>query len=89
MQIGISTWVWTSPADDEVLRRLVPQVGKMGFDVVEIPVESPGQFDIELAKRLAAEAGLGISVCAVIGGGRDLLLDDEVEIFLRSFRHSR
>ena len=86
MQIGISTWVWTSPADDEVLRRLVPRVGEMGYDVVEIPVESPGQFDIGLAKQLAADAGLGVSVCAVIGGGRDLLLDDEVEAGLAYLR---
>lgn len=86
MQIGISTWVWTSPADDEVLRRLVPQVAEMGYDVVEIPVESPGQFDIDLAKRLAADAGVGLSVCAVIGGGRDLLLDDEVDAGLDYLR---
>lgn len=86
MQIGISTWVWTSPADDEVLRRLVPQVAEMGYDVVEIPVESPGQFDIGLAKQLAADAGVGLSVCAVIGGGRDLLLDDEVDAGLDYLR---
>lgn len=86
MQIGISTWVWTSPADDEVLRRLVPQVAEMGYDVVEIPVESPGQFDISLAKQLAADAGVGISVCAVIGGGRDLLLDGEVDAGLDYLR---
>ena len=46
MQIGISTWVWTSPADDEVLARLIPRIAEMGYDVVEIPVETLGQFDL-------------------------------------------
>lgn len=86
MELGISTWVWTSPADDEALARLVPHIGEMGYDVVEIPVESLGQFDVERARRLAQDAGLGISVCAVIGAGRDLLLDDEVEAGLEYLR---
>ncbi|HEX6068654.1 MAG TPA: sugar phosphate isomerase/epimerase [Longimicrobiaceae bacterium] len=86
MQLGISTWVWTSPADDEVLSRLIPRIAEMGYDVVEIPVETLGQFDIERAKRAADAAGLGISVCAVIGAGRDLLLDQEVEAGLEYLR---
>jgi D-psicose/D-tagatose/L-ribulose 3-epimerase len=86
MQIGISTWVWTSPADDETLARLVPRIGEMGYDVVEIPVETLGQFDIGRARQLAAAAGLDISVCAVIGAGRDLLLDEEVEAGLEYLR---
>ena len=79
MQLGISTWVWTSPATDDVLQRLMPRIAEMGYDVVEIPVESLGQFDIPRTRKLAESLGLGVSVCAVIGGGRDLLLDDEVE----------
>ena len=86
MQLGISTWVWTSPADDEVLARLVPRVAEMGYDVVEIPVETLGQFDVEKARKLAEDAGLSVSVCAVIGPGRDLLLDDEVEAGLEYLR---
>lgn len=88
MQLGISTWVWTSPADDEALARLVPHIAGMGYDVVEIPVESLGQFDVEKARRLAADAGVAVSVCAVIGPGRDLLLDDEVEAGLEYLRGS-
>lgn len=86
MQLGISTWVWTSPADDEVLSRLIPPIAEMGYDVVEIPVETLGQFDLEQAKRTADAAGLGISVCAVIGPGRDLLLDGEVDAGLEYLR---
>lgn len=86
MQLGISTWVWTSPADDEVLGRLVPRIAEMGYDVVEIPVESLGQFDIGRARDLADASGVAISVCAVIGAGRDLLLDAEVEAGLEYLR---
>ena len=86
MQLGISTWVWTSPASDEVLARLIPRIGEMGYDVVEIPVENLGQFDVAEARRLADAAGLAISICAVIGGGRDLLLDEEVEAGLAYLR---
>lgn len=77
MHLGISTWVWTSPATADVLERLIPHVADLGFDVIELPVENPGQFDVGRAKTLADEHGLAVSVCAVIGAGRDLLLPEE------------
>lgn len=77
MKLGISTWVWTSPATTEVLERLIPHIADIGYDVVELPVEAPGQFDVRRARELAETHGLDISVCAVIGAGRDLLLEDE------------
>ena len=77
MDIGISTWVWTSPATTEKLETLVPHVAKLGFDAVELPVETPGDFDIGRVRDLADAYGLDLSVCAVIGEGRDLLLPDE------------
>jgi D-psicose/D-tagatose/L-ribulose 3-epimerase len=77
MQLGISTWVWTSPATDDILEQLIPHVAEMGYDVIELPMEYAGQFDLANTKSLAEAHGLAISVCAVIGGGRDLLLDAE------------
>lgn len=77
MRLGISTWVWTAPATTEVLEELIPNVAEIGFDVVELPVETPGQFDPGRARTLAEAHGLGVSVCAVIGEGRDLLLPDQ------------
>jgi D-psicose/D-tagatose/L-ribulose 3-epimerase len=79
MQLGISTWVWTSPATTAVLETLIPHIAEMGFDVIELPIEEVGQFDVARAGELAREHGLDVSVCAVIGPGRDLLLDDEAE----------
>lgn len=71
--------MWTSPATDSVLDRLIPRVAEMGFDVVELPVEEPGQFDPEHASLLAREHELEVSVCAVIGADRDLLLPETRE----------
>lgn len=77
MDIGISTWVWTSPATSEKLEALIPHISSLGYDVVELPVETPGDFDVGRARDLADEYGLALSVCAVIAEGRDLLLPDE------------
>ena len=78
MKIGISTWVWTSPATTEVLEALIPHIASLGYDVVELPVETVGQFDVGRVRAVADESGVELSVCAVIVGGRDLLLADEV-----------
>jgi D-psicose/D-tagatose/L-ribulose 3-epimerase len=77
MKLGISTWVWTSPATTAVLERLIPHIARIGYDVVELPVETEGQFDVERVRELARESGVALSVCAVIGSGRDLLLPEE------------
>ena len=79
MNLGISTWVWTSPATTDVLETLIPHIAELGYDVIELPVEEPGQFDVRRARALAEAHGLSVSVCAVIGEGRDLLLADERE----------
>lgn len=86
MQLGVSTWVWTSPATTEVLETLLPHIAELGFDVIELPIEEIGQFDVARAGELAREHGLGISVCAVIGPGRDLLLPDEADRGIRYLR---
>src|SRR5699024_9943255 len=51
-QIGVNTWVWTSPLDDDALRRLAPQVKEWGFDLIELPVESVGDWDPTAAGEL-------------------------------------
>ena len=79
MQLGVSTWVWTSPATTAELETLIPHIAEMGFDVVELPIEEIGQFDVPRVGELARAHGLEISVCAVIGPGRDLLLPGEAE----------
>jgi D-psicose/D-tagatose/L-ribulose 3-epimerase len=79
MRLGVSTWVWTSPATTSVLETLVPHVAALGFDVIELPIEEVGQFDVKRVTELARSHGLEVSICAVIGAGRDLLIAGEVE----------
>jgi D-psicose/D-tagatose/L-ribulose 3-epimerase len=86
MQLGISTWVWTSPATTEVLETLLPHIASLGFDVIELPIETVGQFDVVRVGELARAHGLDVSVCAVIGPGRDLLLASEVDEGVRYLR---
>jgi D-psicose/D-tagatose/L-ribulose 3-epimerase len=86
MQLGISTWVWTSPATTDVLETLLPHIASLGFDVIELPIETVGQFDVARAGELARAHGLDVSVCAVIGPGRDLLLAGEADEGVRYLR---
>ena len=79
MTIGISTWVWTSPATTDALETLIPHIASLGYDVVELPVEYVEQFDVARVRAAADASGIGVSVCAVITAGRDLLIPDEVE----------
>ncbi|MDU0289912.1 sugar phosphate isomerase/epimerase family protein [Saccharothrix longispora] len=76
--IGVSTWVWASPLTDDVLARLAPRIRDWGFDVVELPVEHPGDWDPHRAADLLANLGLGAAVCLVMPPGRDLLAADAV-----------
>jgi D-psicose/D-tagatose/L-ribulose 3-epimerase len=77
MRVGVNTWVWTAPLDDEALGELVPKVAHLGFDLVELPIENPHEFSYARAAELAREHGLGISVCAVVTLHRDLISHDE------------
>ena len=86
MQLGISTWVWTSPATTEVLETLLPHIASLGFDVIELPIETVGQFDVARVGELARAHGLDVCVCAVIGPGRDLLLAGEADEGVRYLR---
>jgi D-psicose/D-tagatose/L-ribulose 3-epimerase len=74
--IGANTWIWVSPLSDERLAHLAPRVRGMGFDLIELQVESPGDWDPGRAAEVLAEQQLGASLCAVMPPGRDLLGDD-------------
>jgi D-psicose/D-tagatose/L-ribulose 3-epimerase len=74
--IGVSTWLWHSPLRDSDLAALAPQVSRWGFDVIELPVETPGDWDPTAARRLLDDLGLGATVCLVLGPGRELVATD-------------
>ncbi|MEU6798192.1 sugar phosphate isomerase/epimerase family protein [Nonomuraea wenchangensis] len=71
--IGVNTWVWVSPLTDAELARLAPRIAGWGFDVVELPVERPGDWDPGRAAALLAEHGLAASVVLVMPPGRELV----------------
>jgi D-psicose/D-tagatose/L-ribulose 3-epimerase len=71
--IGANTWIWVSPLTDERLAELAPRIAGWGFDVIELPVENPGDWDPARAADLLASLGLGATVCAVMPPGRELV----------------
>lgn len=71
--VGVNTWVWASPLDDEALARLAVRVRDWGFDAIELPVESPGDWDPERAADLLKGLGLDATVVLVMGEGRELV----------------
>ena len=76
-RIGVNTWVWTSPLTTAGFEELAPKISGMGFDMVEVPIETPNEFDYARVGEVAREHGLGVSACAAIGPDRDLIHPDE------------
>ena len=74
--IGANIWIWESPITDQAIARVARRVSELGFDLLELPVEEPGQWDPQRAAELLEELGLGASVCCVMPPGRDLAVDD-------------
>ena len=71
--IGANTWIWVSPLTDAPLADIAPRVAGWGFDVIELPIEDPGDWDPSRTARLLADLGLGATVCAVMPPGRELV----------------
>ena len=76
MKFGVNTWVWTSPLTTDEFSRLATKVAGMDFDMIEVPIEAPDVLDYARAAEIARDAGLGVSVAAVIGPDRDLIHPD-------------
>jgi D-psicose/D-tagatose/L-ribulose 3-epimerase len=76
-QIGVNAWVWTSPITTEELGRLAPMIAGMGFDLVEVPIESTTDLDYRKGAEIARSNKLAVSVCAAMGPDRDLIHPDE------------
>src|SRR5689334_6526822 len=72
-QIGVNAWVWSSPVDTEEFGRLAPKIAGMGFDLIEIGIESTSDLDYRRAAEIAKANGLKVSVCAAMGPDRDLI----------------
>ena len=73
IKFGINTWVWTSPLTTEKLKHLAPRVAEIGFDWIEVPLESLDDLNFLEASALIKDAGLEVSACAAMGPDRDLI----------------
>ncbi|MCA1572097.1 MAG: sugar phosphate isomerase/epimerase [Chloroflexi bacterium] len=78
--IGANTWIWVSPLTDERLAMLAPRIRDWGFDVIELPIEDPGDWDPGFAADLLAKLDLGATTCAVMPAARDLATDDRAVV---------
>ncbi len=76
--IGVNAWVWVSPPTDETIAALAPRVKAMGFDLLELGLENPGDWDPARMAEVFAANDLGASVCVAMGPDRDLTDPDLV-----------
>jgi D-psicose/D-tagatose/L-ribulose 3-epimerase len=83
---GVSTWLWHSPFSTASVS-LFPKIKKMGFDVVEIPVENPELIDVAHVKKALKDNGLEASICIVFGDDKDLTAADEA-LHKNGFAHA-
>lgn len=74
--IGVNTWVWTSPLTDASLESIAGTAAAMGFDAIELPVESPGDWDPRRAAEVLQPLGLAPFVVGAMAPGRELVAAD-------------
>jgi D-psicose/D-tagatose/L-ribulose 3-epimerase len=72
-QLGVNTWVWTSPLTDASVPGVLRHVAGMGFDAVELPLETPGDLTAEALRPVLEETGLTPCVVGAMAPGRDLV----------------
>ena len=70
--IGVNSWVWVSPPTDANIAEIAPRVKAMGFDLLELGIESPGDWDPARVAEILANNGLSSSLCVAMGEDRDL-----------------
>lgn len=79
-RIGINTWVWTSPLRDGTAPQHLAHIAELGFDVVELPLEQPGDLTSAALLPLLEQHGLGASVVGAMAPGRTLVGTDDAAI---------
>jgi D-psicose/D-tagatose/L-ribulose 3-epimerase len=72
-EIGVNTWVWTSPLTDASAPDLLRHIAGLGFDAVELPMENAGDLTAEPLAEILRETGLTPYVVCAMAPGRDLV----------------
>ncbi|SEB47187.1 D-tagatose 3-epimerase [Paramicrobacterium humi] len=75
MKIGCHASVWTGTFDEAGLRTAFEGTAKAGFDLIELPLFHPDDWNVELTKALAAEHGLAVT--ASLGLTDDINISSE------------
>ena len=71
MQLGVSTFLWVSPFDNDAFH-LVQKVKDMGYDLIEIPVEKKEIINWPKLKDAIQDAGLKVTISGAFGPDRDI-----------------
>jgi D-psicose/D-tagatose/L-ribulose 3-epimerase len=72
-EIGVNTWVWTSPLTDADVGALLRRIAGMGFDAVELPLENAGDLSVPVVSEVLAATGLTPYVVGAMAPRRDLV----------------
>lgn len=75
MQLGVSTFLWVSPFDNDSFH-LVQKVKDMGYDLIEIPVEKKDIINWPKLKDAIQNAGLKVTISGAFGPDRDISSTD-------------
>jgi D-psicose/D-tagatose/L-ribulose 3-epimerase len=78
MKFGVNTFVWVSPCTTQAVKDLAPKVKSMGFDILEISVESPDLIDVNAVKGILKENQLESIICGAFGPDRNICSVDPV-----------
>ncbi len=76
MHFGVNTWVWASPLTTDELAQIASRIAIMGFDWIEVPLETFDSLDLSKGAQIIRDNGLGVSTCAAMGPDRDLIHAD-------------
>lgn len=76
MQLGVNTWVWTSPLTDDAIPALAAKARGFGFDLLELPLETLDGYDHARARSALEAEGLACSATLVFPPDRDLIHPD-------------
>jgi D-psicose/D-tagatose/L-ribulose 3-epimerase len=75
MKIGVNFLLWAAAMNDKSVE-LIEKSARLGFDGVEIFIDEPRNIDCKRIRKVAADHGLGITCCAIVGPDRNLISDD-------------
>ncbi|GAA3879227.1 sugar phosphate isomerase/epimerase family protein [Streptomyces sedi] len=74
LTVGANPWIWHAPVDEAAVAETVPRLAGWGFDAVELPLESPGDWSPRTVAALLKRHELTpAAVVAVMPPGRDLV----------------